>query len=170
MRAIDDTLTCVAPVTSFQVFWGIFWNSNLMTGHLRFPVSMLDESFYKLAMRHGLKYTDFIHPCAFTGYAPFMFAGRLVVVVMPPANYDLKLRREKQIVWWSFSRRIQTMFCYYLAFIINMNILVFTFYWTFYSIFFFYISDPGFTKSAWSPQPSQSSQGKITYSLFTYTI
>lgn len=69
-----------------------------MTGHLRFPVSMLDESFYKLAMRHGLKYTDFIHPCAFTGYAPFMFAGRLVVVVMPPANYDLKLRREKQIV------------------------------------------------------------------------
>lgn len=68
-----------------------------MTGHLRFPVSMLDESFYKLAMRHGLKYTDFIHPCAFTGYAPFMFAGRLVVVVMPPANYDLKLRGKNKL-------------------------------------------------------------------------
>lgn len=36
---------------------------------------------------------------------------------------------------------------------------------------FFFISDPGFTKSAWSPQPSQSSQGKKkSCSLFTYTI
>lgn len=136
MRAIDDTLTCVAPVTSFQVFWDIFWNSNLMTGHLRFPVSMLDESFYKLAMRHGLKYTDFIHPCAFTGYAPFMFAGRLVVVVMPPANMIWNCGGKNKLYDGPFSRRIQTLFCYYLAFIINMNILVFTFYWTFYSIFF----------------------------------
>lgn len=63
-----------------------------MTGHLRFPASMLDESFYKLAMRHGLKYTDFIHPCAFAGYAPFMFAGRLVVIVMLPAKRKIGKR------------------------------------------------------------------------------
>ena len=47
-----------------------------MTGRLRLPASMLDESFYKLSIRHGLKYMDYIHPCAFGAYTPFMFAGR----------------------------------------------------------------------------------------------
>lgn len=118
-------------------FWEIFCNSNLMTGHLRFPASMLDESFYKLAMRHGLKYTDFIHPCAFAGYAPFMFAGRLVVVVMLPTKSENVPWRVKTLYDGPFLSWFKTLFCNDFAFIIYMNILVCIICLIYYSNIFF---------------------------------